>query len=370
MTQKIKGKYEYVLGALFILFLLGSFVSPKIYSVIAPYETLVMLIGTVVIYIMLTCAERESFLKRDPVTLAGIAAVIIAPLNLFILGSRKGAMLVVFDLVLMLTLVIRGMELSGRVKRICAFSGAVLMLLWYPVVRWDYGFNTAGFVFLLLLIFGELLLEYVKNDLDMDYLKYVQLLFFPTSILLAVCYQARSAALSMAVFGITYLIAPVICEKRLLYNIWIGLFTLGSLIFTALYSFLGSSGWNVRILYKDVLSGRELIWTELWREFLKLPLTGIGSSYEMKSFFMFEVHNALFDILAVHGILVFICILYLLVKALCRLFSRDIRFCPDKRIAFAGVYTLMLQSFFENGFIVTPYSLVFFVLLLIAVPGR
>ena len=73
------------------------------------------------------------------------------------------------------------------------------------------------------------------------------------------------------------------------------------------------------------------------------------------------------DILVVHGILVFIPVLFLLIKALNRLFSRDIIFCPDKRIAFAGVYALLFQSFFENGFIVTPYSCVFFVLMLAAV---
>ena len=367
MTQRIKGKYEYVLAALFILIMLGSFVSQKIYSVIAPYGTLVMFVGTTVIYIMLTAANPEGFLKWDSVTIAGIAAVIITPLNLLLLGSRKGAMLVIFDLVLMLTLVIRGMELSGTMKRVCAFSGAVYMLLWYPVVRWDYGFNTVGFMFLILFIFGELLLEYVKDDLETDYLKYVQLLFFPTSILLAVCYQARSAALSIIIFGVIYLIAPVIVGNRALYNIWLAIFTFGSLLFTALYSLFGSSGWNIRILYKDVLSGRELIWSELWREFLKQPLTGIGSSYQMKNFFMFEVHNGLFDILVVHGILVFVCILYLLVKALTGLCTVEIRFCPDKRIAFAGVFTLMFQSFFENGFIVTPYSVVFFILLLTAV---
>ncbi len=364
MSDGIKGKHEYVLGAMFLVLLAGSFIHQKIYSVISPYETLVMFIGTLVIYIMLTIDDKAAFIKYDSVAIAGIAAVIIAPLNLFILGSGKGAMLVVFDLVLSLSLIIRGLEISGKMKRILAFSGAVFMLLWYPVVRWDYGFNTVGFVFLILLIFGEILLEYVKNDLDMGYLKYVQILFFFTSFLLAVCYQARSAALSVAVFGLIYLVTPHIAKNRMLYNVWIGIFTLGSLIFTGIYAALGSTGWNLRILYKDVLSGRELIWAELWSEFLKHPLTGIGSSYRMKSFFMFEVHNALLDILVVHGILVFICVLYLLVKALGRLFSRNLIFCPDKRLAFAGIYAVMFQSFFENGFIVTPYSCVFFLLML------
>ncbi|MCR4591317.1 MAG: O-antigen ligase family protein [Lachnospiraceae bacterium] len=367
MEDRIRGKYEWLTAGLFMVLMLGSFIHQSIYSVFAPYETLVMFIVTVVIYIMLTMADRGAFLKKDLTALAGVAAVMITSVNLFIIGSGKGAMLIVFDLVLILTLVIRGMTLSGRMKRICAFSGTVFMLLWYPVIRWDYGFNMVGFMFLILLIFGELLLEYVKNDMEMEYLKYVQILFFFTSVLMAVCYQARSAALSMVVFGIIYFAVPFIVEKRMLYNIWILIFTLGSLAFTFVYAFLGSSGWNMRILYKDVLSGRELIWAELWKEFFEHPLTGIGSSYQMKSFFMFEVHNGLMDILVVHGIIVFICVLYLLVTALKKICSRDILFCPDKRIAFAGVYTLMFQSFFENGFIVTPYSCVFFILMLTAV---
>ncbi len=368
--RKIKGMSgacEWVTLAMFLLLMLASFVHQKIYSVLSPYETLIMFAMTGVIYIMLTISYPGTYLKVDRVSASGIAAVLITVVNLFLLGSGKGAMLIIFDLVLILTLIIRGMTLSGKVKRICAFSGAAFMLLWYPVVRWDYGFNTVGLMFLILLIFGELAMEYVKNDLESEYLKYVQILFLITSFLLAVCYQARSAALSVIVFGIIYLLAPALVSKRLLYNIWIGLFTLGSLAFTFIYAFLGTSGWNMRILYKDVLSGRELIWGELWQAFLKNPLTGIGSSYVMKSFFMFEVHNGMMDILVVHGVLVFILLLYLLIKALNRLFSRDIIFCPDKRIAFAGIYTLMFQSFFENGFIVTPFSAVFFVLMLIAV---
>lgn len=367
MTDRIKGKYEYVIGTLFLILMLASFVHQKIYAVFAPFGTLVMFIGLVVVCVMLTLSDRDSFLKTDPVTAAGVAAVIITPINLLILGSGKGAMLIVFDQVLLLTMFIRGVGLSGRMKRICAFSGAAFMLLWYPVVRWDYGFNMVGFMFLILLVFGEILLEYIKNDMELWYLKYLQILFYITSVLLAVCYQARSAALSMAVFGIIYFIAPVIAQNRALYNAWIFVFTAGSLIFTGIYAAVADSGWNLRILYKDVMSGRELIWAELWREFIKHPVTGIGSSYEMKSFFMFEVHNALLDILVVHGIPVFICFLFLLVKALLRLRTRDIKFCPDKRLAFAGVFTLMFQSFFENGFIVTPYSMVFFILMLICV---
>ncbi len=365
--NKTTEKYEYVLGALFLVLMLGSFITQKIYAVVSVYGTLIMFAALVVVCVMLTIKGREKYLRIDRAAVLCVIAAVIAPLNLIILHSGMGAVLIIFDLVLSLFLIIRGTGLSGWMKRALAFSGAALMLVWYPVVRWDYGFNMVGLIFIILMIFGEIFMEYLKNDMDLQYLKYVQILFFFTSILLAVCYQARSAALSMVVFGISYFAVPLIIKKRVFFNVWIFLFTAGSLIFTGLYVFLSTTGWNVRLLYKDVLSGRELIWSELWQEFIKRPLTGIGSSYEMKSFFIFEVHNGLLDILVVHGLPVFICIAALLVMALNRLFSRDLLFCPDKRLAFSGICTLLFASFFENGFIVTPYSCVFLVLMLICV---
>ena len=365
MQDRVKEKYEYIPLILMMLFMAGAFIHQKLYALTAPWGTLTVFIGLCVILFLYMRGNREEILKTDPVSIACIVAVIITPVNLFILGSGKGAALIVFDLVLIFFLILRGFRISGRIKRGTALAGSVLMLLWYPVVRWDYGFNMVGLAFIILLIFGEILLEYVKNDLGMEYLKYVQILFFVTSVLLAVCYQARSAALSMAVFGLFYLLTPVIINKRAIYNVCIFAFTIGSILFTLFYTLLGKTGWNGRLLYKDLLSGRELIWQELWQEFLKKPLTGIGSSYEMKNFFMFEVHNGLFDILTVHGILVFIPVLFLLIRTLSSLFSPDVKFCPDKRLAMTGIYTLLFASFFENGFITTPYSVVFFALLLI-----
>ena len=344
--NKTTEKYEYVLGALFLVLMLGSFITQKIYAVVSVYETLIMFAALVVVCVMLTVKDREKYLRIDGAAVLCVIAAVIAPLNLIILHSGMGAVLIIFDLVLSLFLIIRGTGLSGWMKRALAFSGAALMLVWYPVVRWDYGFNMVGLIFIILMIFGEIFMEYLKNDMD---------------------HQARSAALSMVVFGISYFAVPLIIKKRVFYNVWIFLFTAGSLIFTGLYVFLSTTGWNVRLLYKDVLSGRELIWSELWQEFIKRPLTGIGSSYEMKRFFIFEVHNGLLDILVVHGLPVFICIATLLVMALNRLFSRDLLFCPDKRLAFSGICTLLFASFFENGFIVTPYSCVFLVLMLICV---
>ncbi len=365
MRNEEISKTEYIPLILFVFFMAESFIVRRVYDIISPLGTLIMFAGLSLIFIFMLKNDRDNMLKKDAVTAAGLIALIITPLNLFLIQSGKGAMLTVFDLVLMMVIIIRGFRTGDRIKRAIAFFGSVLMLLWYPVIRWDYGFNMVGLMFIILMIFGEILMEYVKNDLSMEYLKYVQPLFFVTSILLAICYQARSAALSMLVFAAVYCLVPFIMKSRPRYNICILFFTAGSLIFTWAYSMLGKTGWNGRLLYKDLLSGRELIWGELWQQFFSHPLTGIGSSYEMKNFFMFEVHNGLFDILVVHGIIVFAAVFFLLIKGLSGLFSRDLIYCPDKRLSFAGLCTLLFASFFENGFITTPYSCVFFVLLLL-----
>ena len=39
-------------------------------------------------------------------------------------------------------------------------------------------------------------------------------------------------------------------------------------------------------------------------------------------------------------------VVILLIMTLSSLFSRDLEFCPDKRLALTGIYTLLFASFF------------------------
>ena len=84
---------------------------------------------------------------------------------------------------------------------------------------------------------------------------------------------------------------------------------------------------------------------------------------------MFEVHNGLFDILVVHGILVFCCVLYLLLKRLSECLlgfsvcSRDDMWYNYRRICVAAVFAILFTSFFENFFINSPYMLLLMVLM-------
>ncbi|SKB86317.1 O-antigen ligase like membrane protein [Lachnospiraceae bacterium] len=373
LTKESRQKYSDILVILlFLWFYLSSFLWQPFYEKVSGFGTLILFLGSGALFLINTDI-RDLFTGEDKrhviADLAVMAAAdVLALLNLFILGSNKGAALVIWSMTLVLFLAGR-ITVSENTKRILSGCGCILLIPWYAVVRWDYGFNMAGLAFLVFFLMGVVFLEYIKNDLEFEYLKLVQAVFFAATMLLLICYHARSMIVSLLVFGMVWLLLHHIRDKKLYFRALCVIFTLGSIAFTGLYSALGATGFQLRILYKDVLSGREGIWSELWGALIKQPLTGVGSSYELKSFFIFEVHNGLFDILAVHGIPVFILFMWLLYRALFRLERWDYRWYPDRRLAVSGVFALLTASFFENCFIVPPYSMIFFALLLLSECG-
>ncbi len=358
----IKGLAKYsglIICALFTYLYLSSFMLQDIYAATTPYATLIIFILMAAVF--LGCFDPVQRLKeRDKELIAALAAALVGAVNLFLIGSNKGAALIAADNALLLYLAGK-VPLSDRCRHFICAVGISMMIPWYAVVRWYYNFNMAGLIFITLMVMGELLMEYTKNYFELYYLKYVQGLLFAVTLLFTICYHARSAALCVLAFGVVWLVLPGLAGKRLYYVLPAAV-TAGSLVFTLVYTAFGQRGMEIRILYKDLLSGRQDIWRELWGAFLERPLTGIGSSYKLRSFFIFEVHNGLLDILVVHGIIVFALLVFLLVKRLLELKAVGYAFYPEKRIAAAGIYCYLFASFFENCFIVPPYCFIVFVL--------
>ncbi len=285
-------------------------------------------------------------------------------LNLILVHSNKGAVLIPSDLAL-LCLVCRIVKPGEKILRITAAAGSVLTVLWYPAVKWSYNFNMAGLTFMLFMMMGILYLEYAGKERKIAGLRPIQILMYITALFYATLYHSRCAMAGILVFGISLLLSKRILRSRALYAVICCLLTFGSIVFTALYAAAGRAGINVRFLYKDLLSGRQDIWSELWDAFLRHPFTGIGSSYELKSFEIFEVHNGLFDILVVHGVIVFLLVVIQLLTAL-RGAGRE--YSTIRAIAVSAVFGMLAASFFENFFTVPPYSAFFLCFLFVTRP--
>lgn len=343
-----------------------SFVNQNVYAFTVRYASLIIfaVLGIIVLpYLKGDIAEKDTDL------LLAILTMILSLFFAVLSHSGFGAVFIPSDLAL-ICYATKHLTLTDRSLTYLGFAGACPVILWYSHVRWSYNFNMAGFAFMLMAFFAMILTGSIKYPLK--HRKFIRTIIFLTAFILSMLYHSRTAMFGMIMFIIVYLFFDAFMGNRRLYY---GLFvaaTAGAVVFTWIYIRLADAAGDMRILYKDVFSGRQAIWTELWEAFSHSPLTGIGSGYELKSFGIFEVHNGMFDILTVHGMVVFCLVFSMLWRTFGRAYAMEKDKTPDRtrRIAISAAFAMMFTSFFENFFTVPPYNIFFMTFLMMACTAK
>lgn len=158
-------------------------------------------------------------------------------------------------------------------------------------------------------------------------------------------------------------------RKEKIYKTMCYALTLGSLIFVLIYTSIWKfTGVNFVIPFwnKTIFSGREKIWYEIWTYFKHQPFIGIGSNVTLHSWFEYNVHNAIYNILVTHGIIVFILVMVYMIKKMTALYSKykqSVIFIP----ALSGILAIYLESFIDMDLLWFPQFLVWiFMLVLLA----
>lgn len=343
------------------------------YQAVAPYGTLIATLGLLV---TLFCYVDVKEMTGDPAFLLMAGADAVALVNLFIIGSGKGAFLTVFDFLLILYLANK-IRMSRKWFMISACYIGFFFIYWTVDVKGYFkGYNTnyGGLILISGFFFAVYVLEYLRHYLvevkgreRAKWLILLTLFFFAWGYNIIAWYRSRCALLGLVAFAVLMLIPLKVWKNKIFYLCVTLATTLGSVLFSLLYVWLGymKDTFRVRIFYKDIISGREEIWSELWGAFIKQPVTGIGSSYEMQLDWLgglFEVHNGLLDILIVHGIAVFAVTLIFIIKRFLELHEAS---CSSglNKCAMAGVFSMMLPAFMENFIIVPPFSLILLILI-------
>lgn len=184
-------------------------------------------------------------------------------------------------------------------------------------------------------------------------------------------HRSRGAFIMLSVFFVLRFLIPVrFWENRKFYRFMCIFSTLGSLVFVAFYILLGLTGVNFALpfFYKNIFSGREAIWLEFFMLFKDKPLTGIGTNVTITSFFEFNVHNAMYNILVIHGLIVFALTLFLMYRSW-RAAKKDMSVRRVSRCALAAIFAVCIESFFDVDLIWANYTLNVFLLLLIMRSG-
>ena len=410
-----------VLIALTVM-IMGSWIYKPLQEITAVYATLIT--GAALGAAFLCYSDFKRVL-HDPAFYLMVFADVLTLINLFAVDSAKGALLTVVDLLLVLYLADQLM-LTRRQVWLVGIVELAFFLYWTLTPKGYYqGFNInyGGLVLLTGMLFGMLLLEMLREEQANRYLWVAQIIFTLTGcrvtyvayreqyllyiiyVLLTAglllnrkemqkyswivqatllvlgfeiisYYLSRCALIGALVFTVLILIPQDFWKKtvgKVFYFIMTLGLTAGTVLFSVLLVWLGGmrETLNVKILYKDIFSGREDVWGELWEEYLRHPLTGMGSSYQLHADGLegtFEVHNGLLDILFVHGVIIFLIVLCFLIPLLLR--QREMMASDAvAKYAVAGVFAILTTSFFENFFIVPPFLLLFMLLFTI-IKGR
>lgn len=317
---------------------------------------------------------------KDREMIICVAVSIIALINLFLVHSSFGSILIVIDFCLVLYFADK-LTFSKLQTNIFLVYTAFFFFYWTIDVKGYFkGYNTnyGGLILLsgfacLQVIMTALYVRIFENKEDAEsdskkvIIKKVSYIIFAIAFLIIAFkiiswYRSRTALIGLLVLLFIMVIPEKIITNKYIFTIINLCGTAGAIILTLLYIGLGNivGEGGVQLFYKNLISGRNEIWLELWTEYLKKPLTGIGSSYVMKVDFMngmLEAHSGMLDILIIHGIIVFIPVCVLFVIKLSKL-KEYIIGSRVKKTVYAAIICTLFAGMFENFYIVQPFSLI------------
>lgn len=360
---------------MFIFYTLTFFV-PRFYGLTEKYTGL-FVFAALVIIAAVNIDPLDKLRQRDPEFIALILLLVITGVNILIVDSGYGCFFVMADFALIWYLSSQIRQSPGQFRLMGILYTGMLLFWFFGVYTWmfaDYtsyamNTNTAAtftvFSMLCVIVFFDALGE--KHRIA-GLLITVSLI---KSLQISLYHRSRGAFIMLIAFCILRFVVPkCLWAKKWFWYMVCSLATFGSLVFVAFYIWLGTRGVNFRMpfFYKNIFSGREAIWLEFWEMFRHKPLTGIGTGVTITSFFEFNVHNAMYNILVIHGLLVFALMMFLMYRAWGR-----VRHNINKRAAACAafaVFAVCFESYFDVDMIWTNYSINLLFLLLSANMGE
>lgn len=346
-----------------IMYALTFFV-PKFYGATYPYVSLFVFAILVILLFVNVNPIKALKNKEFDIYLLGIL-LFITGINLIIVDSGKGAFFSVADFALIFYLSGKSILNDKQIKLI-SFMYLVLMVIWllfvYPKLfadytQYGYNTNTAATFTIYSMLCAFIFVEILHEKYEIAGLLMVIILL--KGFQLSLWHRARGAFIMLILFMIFRFVIPKKWwANKVLYGLLCFFSTIGSLMFVMLYVYVGSKGVNFQMpfFYKNIFSGRDEIWYEFFSLFIKKPLTGIGTNVTIESFFEFNVHNAMYNYLVIHGLPVFIGILILIFIRLLKFRAQIV----NNRVAMTAMCALMavfFESFFDVDLIWADYAL-------------
>ena len=363
-TNRIRDIYNLCIFGIMFLFYALTFMVPKFYGLTEDYVG-VFVFALLGLLFLGNVNPIKAIKDKDIDFIITAVVVIMTAVNLVIVNSGFGAFFVAADFAVIFYLSDKLSFKKWQVYTIGGFYLALMLYWFFYAYGWmfaDYATyamntNTAAtftiFSLLCLIVVCELL--YKKHEA----FGILLVIILIKGIQLSLYHRARGAFIMLIVYMLLRFAVPKkwFASKKFFAALMF-FATLGSLAFVAFYVLLGTTGVNFRLpfFYKNMFSGREAIWLEFWNLFIHKPLTGIGTNVTITSFFEFNVHNALYDILVIHGIVVFVGTLWLIYRRMQKAYG-NMRRGALPFAAVCAIIAVFIESFFDVDLIWANYSM-------------
>ena len=349
-----------------MVFYAGTWTFAGFYHVTEIYNTLIIFVALVILFFNNVDPIKKLKEGDKSFYLLGLTLA-VAAVNLFIIRSNKGCFLILADflLVFYLSKEIRLTELQLKTLEIFFL---VMFASWFVYDRtFSFNANTGATATVFTMLGAYVMLNRICRIREIY--GFIAVIAVIRTANLVLWHLARGAFIALFVFLVLFYAIPRKLWLNSVFYRGLTFFSIfGSLLFVLAYVLLSATGINPRMpfFYKNVFSGREQIWMEVWEIFIEQPLTGIGSGRALKSFFEYNIHNAMYDILAVHGVIVFALAVILIIR---RLFEAEkvIEAASganaEKILCAAAVFAIFIESFIDMDLMWADYSPVLLFLL-------
>ena len=360
----IKDRLAFIPLILMMVFFAGTWSFPYFYHITEKYNSLIIF-AALSLLLLIKGDIIKRLKNRDTALILTGLAVVTAFINLLIIGSNLGCILILADFLLVIYMGER-VKLSGFQMKMLEIFFFLMYASWFFYDRaFSYNSNT-GATYTVFTLFAALIVLSRLAEKNVLFGFFIVAAFLRTFTLI-LWHLARGAFMALVFFIFFYFLFlffdPAVHKKKYVFLSAFAVF--GSLLFVWAYVSLSRTGFNAQMpfFYKNIFSGREDIWAEIWEMLKTHLLTGIGSGYELRSFFEYNIHNAMYDILAVHGIIVFAIAAFLIIKTLVNA-GRHVTSDRSTHIASAAVFAIFFESFIDMDLMWADYSPVLFLLLL------
>ncbi len=355
-TGRIREILSWIPLVLMMIFFAGTWSFPWFYHITEIYNSLIIFISLVLLFLIKV--DWVAALKNKDIYLyITILAIVTATVNLFIIGSNKGCILILADFLLILYIAPK-IRLSGLQMKVLSAFFFLMYFSWFVYDRaFSYNSNTGATYTVFTLFTALIVLKMFYEKWEFAGLFIVMALLRTGTLVL--WHLARGAFMALIFFVFFYFLFiffdPAKYKKS--YFLLCVFAVFGSLLFVFSYVKLSQTGFNAQMpfFYKNIFSGREQIWSEIWDMLKQHIFTGIGSGYKLKSFFEYNIHNAMYDILAVHGVIVFFLSAFLIIGRLHKMGSL-VKRNSSSMIASAAIFAVFFESFIDMDLMWADYS--------------